>query len=62
MTWITVGKDDCSECNGTGVSSPELLQYRSRRELIDEGYRCEWCKGTGEEEIGYQNFADPSGR
>lgn len=63
--WIEVGKDDCDYCGGTGVhpAHNDLIgRGYTRSELIDRGYECPDCRGSGQRSVGYMDLRDESGR
>lgn len=61
--WISVGKKECSECRGSGVQRGWENQIswmglaHCRRE-----WPCGRCRGKGEEDVGYMDSRDASGR
>lgn len=61
--WISVGKRECYDCNGTGVRRgwDDQIDWlgleRARRE-----FPCDRCRATGEEDVGYMDLRDASGR
>ena len=58
--WIEVGRKDCGECHGTGLTrfGQSLVSHVRPVSDLKRDHRCPRCKGDGSETVGYWGGGD----